>query len=183
MVGIATVGLPGSGKSTFASVAGELGFVWVEWSDVLRVDLVPEPTSREQAFCLAAELVQLKGAAFYPEKIYHGLSKSSGVGHVISGARNAEELMHLKAFYKLFRTVWVVASYQNRFERCTQRRGLHRSADLEAFLRNDMFELQHGLAELFCVCVDDIVLNDSSLDDFRWTVQDYLNSLTSKKKW
>jgi len=175
-IGLAVVGLPGAGKSTLLACAAKQKAACVEWSKVLAVDIEAATTDRTQAHMAAGDLVRSRGENYYPTKIFQTLNTSGATCHVVSGARNPRELDCLKRCYSRFRVVWVSANYLARFERCSRRMGLHGTNDLEDFLRKDMYELSHGLAEVFCTQVDDILFNDRSLDAFGNAADAYVAS-------
>jgi len=177
---LAVVGLSGAGKSEFLRLAAERGFACLEWSDILAPDLELETKDRRRMHEAAARLVQSKGVFHYPRKIFDTLNVSPGVGHVVSGARNPRELEYLRSYYSFFRVVWISSHYLARFMRCAEGRRIGRPANLEEFIRQDMYELAHGLAEIACSLTDDILFNDGDLETYRKAVLTYLNRFSGK---
>jgi dephospho-CoA kinase len=173
--GIAVVGLPGSGKSTFLAWAEECGAGVAEWSEFVLRGLSNEPADRAQAYNLAEMLVASRGVEFYPQQIFDGLSATGRSFHVISGARNPAELDCLERLYAQFDVVWISSNYIARFERGRSRSGIHHSDDLHEFVRTDLVELAGGLASIGARKTNSIMLNDDSLREFEQHATAYLS--------
>jgi dephospho-CoA kinase len=180
MLCVVVVGLPGAGKTEFLKVADEKGFACLEWSSILAADLNLQNIDREKLYEAATCLVKSKGAAYYPKKIYKTLNSLSGVGHVVSGARNPREIEHLRDHYSFFKSVWISSNYLTRFMRCVERKRTDKPKSLEEFIRQDILELAHGLAEI-ANTADDILFNDGDLETYRKAVFIYLSNVLSKE--
>lgn len=180
MLCLAIVGLPGAGKSEFLRLAAEKGFACLEWRDILTPDLELGIIDRRKMHEAAARLVQSKGVSYYPRKIFETLSIQQGIGHAVSGARNPRELQCLHSYYSFFRVVWISSYYLARFERCVKRRRAEEASNLEEFIREDMYELAHGLAEIACFLTDDILFNDGDLATYREAVLTYVGRLSTR---
>jgi len=164
--GIAVVGLPSSGKSTFLTWAEECGAGVAEWSEFILRGLPKQPADRTQAYNVAEMLVARRGVGFYPQQIFDSLSATGRRFHVISGARNPAELDCLEKLYVRFGVVWISSNYMARFERSRFRSGIHRSEELDQFIRADLVELAGGLASIGARKTNTIILNDQSLRAF-----------------
>ena len=181
MLGLAIVGLPRAGKSEFLRIAAERGFACLEWSNILAPEIGLEAKgNRIKMHDAAARQVQSKGISHYPRKIFHVLSASAGVGHLVSGARNPRELECLGSYYSSFRVVWISSHYLARFTRRAKDDKAGSSGNLEEFVRQDMYELAHGLAEIGCSLVNDMLFNDSDLQIYREAVLTYLSRFSAK---
>lgn len=180
MLCLAVVGLTGAGKTEFLRLAVELGFACLEWSEILAPDLDVKTKDRRKMHQAAACLVQSRGLAYYPKKIFDTLSALPGARHAVSGARNPGELESLRRYYSFFRVAWISSHYLARFARCVERKRGDYPVNLEEFIRQDMYELAHGLAEIACSLTDDILFNDGNLETYRETVRVYLSKFSDK---
>lgn len=181
MLCIAVVGLPGAGKSEFLKLAIENEFVGLEWSAILSKDLKSESLPRQEAHKAAEIMVQSRGISYYPKKIFEKLCTTEATGHIVSGARNPRELECLLSYYSESRVVWISSNYLARFSRYNVRQRMNRKIDLAGFLREDMYELSHGLAEIAHSLADDILFNDSGLDEYRKDILSYLGNISLKQ--
>jgi hypothetical protein len=118
----------------------------------------------------------LKGTSYYPKRIFDRLSASNGSVHIVAGARNPEELRHLRDYYSSFRVVWISSHYLARYQRCTRRRRADMPTSLEDFVRLDIYELAHGLASIAYDFHCDIIFNDTTLEEYEGKVLEYLDS-------
>lgn len=182
MLCLAIVGLPGAGKSEFLQIASNNGFSCLEWSEIISPDLKQIVSNRDKIHEAAARLVQLKTESYYPAKIFKILNNQKSSYHAVSGARNPNELKYLLQNYSSFKVVWISSNYLSRFNRSIRRGRVNRAVDLEAFVREDIYELAHGLAEIACSLIDDILFNDSSLSTYKQVVIEYLDGIKNISK-
>lgn len=178
MLCIAVVGLPGAGKSEFLKLAIENEFTGLEWSAILSKDLKSGSLTRQEAHKATEIVVQSRGISYYPEKIFEMLCTTDGIGHIVSGARNPRELECLLSYYSESRVVWISSNYLARFSRCNARQRMNKKIDLAEFLHEDMYELSHGLAEIAHSLANDILFNDSGLDEYRKVILSYLGNIS-----
>lgn len=171
---IFVVGLQCAGKSAFLEIARDCGFAVAEWSAMVRQDLQADQNDRSLFFDNVSQRVASKGVEYYPNLIYNHLRQSGRNEHVVSGARNPNELKYFRSLYLWPKVIWISANYLARFQRVTMRSREDQRSDLQLFLKDDFHELAGGLAEIAAEQVDDILFNDSNYSDYERNVMDYL---------
>ncbi|PSQ51416.1 hypothetical protein BRD20_10790 [Halobacteriales archaeon SW_8_65_20] len=175
MAVIGTVGLPGSGKGEFASVADDLGIPVVTMGDVIRAEcrrrgLDPADHHGRVARALREEHGPLAVAERSIPVIRDALEESDTV--VVDGLRSAAELEQLRsAFGDAFTLVAIEAPSETRAQRIDAR-GRDNSAR-ETLRQRDERELGFGLGEAI-ERADRTIENDGSLAAFHEQVHEIL---------
>jgi len=175
MAVIGTVGLPGSGKGEFASVADDLGIPVVTMGDVIRAEcrrrgLDPADHHGRVARALREEHGPLAVAERSIPVIRDALEDSDTV--VVDGLRSAAELEQLRsAFGDAFTLVAIEAPSETRAQRIDAR-GRDNSAR-ETLRQRDERELGFGLGEAI-ERADRTIENDGSLAAFHEQVNEIL---------
>jgi len=172
------VGLQCAGKSSFIEIAHDNGLCVAEWSDMLRNDLYASTGNRSRRFDNVGQLVAEKGIEYYPNLIYKHLSESGCDKHIVSGARNPQELKYFRSLYSWSKVLWISTNYIARFHRAIMRGRADKRIDLDTFLRDDFHELAGGLAQIASEIVDDILFNDGNYDEYKKEVTAYLRNLS-----
>jgi hypothetical protein len=145
---IFVLGLQCAGKSAFLDIARNKGFGVAEWSDMLRQDLQTDKIDRSIVFDDVGQLVVLKGVEYYPTLIYEHLCQSGCSGHIVSCARNPDELKYFRSLYQWSKVLWISTNYIARFQRAVVRGRGDQSSDLQSFLKHDFHEMAGGLAQI-----------------------------------
>ncbi|MDZ7745183.1 MAG: AAA family ATPase [Halobacteriales archaeon] len=175
MAVIGTVGLPGSGKGEFASVANDLDIPVVTMGDVIRTEcrrrgLDPADHHGEVAQALREEDGPLAIAERSIPIVRDALEHSDTV--VVDGLRSAAELQQFRtAFGDEFELIAVEASFEERAQRIDAR-GRDNSAN-ETLRQRDERELGFGLGEAI-EQADRTIENDGSLEQFHDQVHEIL---------
>lgn len=175
MAVIGTVGLPGSGKGEFASVASDLDIPVVTMGDVIRTEcrrrgLDPADHHGEVAQALRDEDGPLAIAERSIPIIRDALEHSDTV--VVDGLRSAAELQHFRsAFGDEFELIAIEAPFEDRAHRIDSR-GRDNNAQ-ETLRQRDERELGFGLGEAI-EQADRIIENDGSLTQFHDQVEEIL---------
>ncbi|PSP38925.1 hypothetical protein BRC71_04070 [Halobacteriales archaeon QH_7_65_31] len=175
MAVIGTVGLPGSGKGEFASVADDLGIPVVTMGDVIRAEcrrrgLDPADHHGRVARSLREEHGPLAVAERSIPVIRDALEENDTV--VVDGLRSAAELEQLRsAFGDAFTLVAIEAPSETRAQRIDAR-GRDNSAR-ETLRQRDERELGFGLGEAI-ERADRTIENDGSLAAFHEQVHEIL---------
>ena len=175
MAVIGTVGLPGSGKGEFASVADDLDIPVVTMGDVIRAEcrrrgLDPADHHGRVARALREEHGPLAVAERSIPVIRDALEESDTV--VVDGLRSAAELEQLRsAFGDAFTLVAIEAPSETRAQRIDAR-GRDNSAR-ETLRQRDERELGFGLGEAI-ERADRTIENDGSLAAFHEQVNEIL---------
>ncbi|WP_255151763.1 AAA family ATPase [Halorarius halobius] len=175
MAVIGTVGLPGSGKGEFASVAREMGVPVVTMGDVIREEcrrrgLDPADHHGEIAQALREEEGALAIAERSIPMIREALESSDTV--LVDGLRSGEELDRFReAFGDEFTLVAIEAPFEARAERI-ETRGRDNTAE-ETLRDRDERELGFGMGEAM-ERADRRIENDDTLAAFRRQVREVL---------
>jgi len=174
---IVITGLPGSGKTIASNMAREMGLPVITMGDVIR-----EEASREGISPSKASIVlRLRGGTrFVADRILQKIPRSDVV--VIDGARSIREIEAIEdALSTKVVLVYIVAPWKQRFERLLSRGRPDDPKAIEDFLMRDLRELRYGLGDLIARA-DYILVNDSSIEEFKDRVRKLLNSLLTFNK-
>jgi dephospho-CoA kinase len=141
--------MPGSGKTTLAKVAEELGFKVVVMGDFVRAEARRrglKPTA-ENLGSLMFKLREEMGEAALAKLTAEAVEKLNAELVFIDGIRSPAEIREFKRRFPGFKLIAVHAPDEARFRRLT---GRERSDDPKAwedFLQRDSRELKVGVAE------------------------------------
>jgi len=147
------VGATYSGKSTALEFAKKLGFITVDWSNVLEEYFKKEGVN-EYHYEDVVDKVKEKGIHYFPLKVMNKLidqyinGNGKAQGFVIAGARNYYELFYLSTFFEISKckTIIILASDEERFKRFCIKKGENKFSD---FLYNDDKSIIESLNERF----------------------------------
>ncbi len=178
MLVIVITGLPGSGKTIASNVAREMGLPVITMGDVIR----DEATRSGISSSTASAMLRLRGGTrVIAYKTIERIPKQSSVV-VIDGARSIREVEAVEeALSTKVVLIYVVAPWRARFERLMRRGRPDDPRSIEDFLMRDLRELRYGLGDLIARA-DYILVNDSSIEEFKDRVRKVLASLTSQAK-
>ncbi|ADN49713.1 AAA family ATPase [Vulcanisaeta distributa] len=176
MLVIVITGLPGSGKTIASDVARELGLPVVTMGDVIRDEAIKSGISSSTA---SVTLRLRGGTRAIAYKTLEKIPKQSNIV-VIDGARSIREIEAIEeALSTRVVLIYVVAPWKARFERLLRRGRPDDPRTIEDFLMRDLRELRYGLGDLIARA-DYIVVNESSIEEFRENVRRILTSLISQ---
>lgn len=174
-------GLQCAGKTNFIRVAKDQGCAVLEWSEVIYCDLGhPTDEDRTQWFKNVGQRVKEKGPSYYPRMIFQKLMNELSKIHVVSGARNPNELKELLGMYSHTAVVWIESDAIERNRR-VQTRGRHDASNSYMdFIRHDNEELSGGLAEIAAKYVTDHIVNNDSFEIFERKIICLLDDLKKR---
>lgn len=178
---IIVTGLQCSGKTSFLKEALRQDCVGVEWSEVIYEDIGrPNKQNRTEWLKCVCQRVASKGIDYYPSMIYQNLtSKGHGI-HVVSGARNSNELDMLLRMYSHTAVVWVETDTTIRLSRAKTRARRDAPLDLLEFIRHDHEELINGLAEIGSQQITHCIVNNDSYESYSQSISDFLKNVKEK---
>ncbi len=176
---ILLAGMPGSGKSVFASKAREYGFGVISLGDVIREEAKRKglELNPKNMLMLAKELRKIYGKDIVVklalERILDMLDMYSIV--IVDGIRNLEEVEFLKNnIMAELMIVSIHASQKTRFRRLVERGRSDDPKDWHSFLSRDYEELSLGLGNVIALS-DIIIVNESSIQEFYRSIENFFN--------
>ncbi|MDY7082353.1 MAG: AAA family ATPase [Halobacteria archaeon] len=181
---IATVGMPGSGKSEAAEVAREMDIPVVTMGDVIRRevkkrDLEPSDDNMGE---IATELRDEEGMDAVAARCIDMISEKDSDVVFVDGVRGWSEAERFRQeFGDDFTLVAIEVPFETRLNRIRER---GRSDDLSTekeLRRRDERELGYGMGEAI-EKADETVENTGSLDEFRRKMKSLLKDLKQKSQ-
>lgn len=167
MILCVVAGLQCAGKTSFIRVAKDQSCAVLEWSEVIYDDFGhPTDEDRTQWFKNVAQRVKEKGPTYYPGMIFRKLTKEVSEIHVVSGARNPNELRELLGMYSQSAVVWIETDAAERYRRVKTRARHDASNSIVDFIRHDNVELSGGLAEIASKFATYHIVNNGSVETF-----------------
>lgn len=178
MTVVATVGLPGSGKTEAADVAKEMGLRRITMGDAVRREIVRRGLSvtDDNMAAVSTDLRDEYGEDAVAQLCLDEFDIGAADDVFIDGVRSWEEVQLFEsALGDEFVVIHVVADFETRLERIASR---GRSEDIESraeLAERDRRELEWGLEEAF-EQADTVLQNEDDLEAFRQTVRETLES-------
>jgi len=167
-------GLPGSGKSEFASAAMEADYTVVRMGDMVwrYVKAQKLPLNSRTVGRIANERREKEGADIWARETVRFIQPvpETGKGIVIDGLRSLDEAEYFRAHFTLFRIVGVHASPAARYGRIMERKRVDDSLSFEEFQAREKRELAWGLAVVFAYS-DIMLVNEDDIESFRIKAQ------------
>jgi len=162
---ICVAGMPGAGKSIFASIAKEFSIPVITMGDAVRVEASKRgiPQTPETLGALMLELRREEGPEAVAKRCLDLLPEGSKVV-VIEGVRSLEELEYFKKHCNQLHLVAIHASPRTRFERLVARGRPDDPKDWPQFKERDLRELKVGLGSVIALA-DIMVVNEGSIDE------------------
>ena len=174
---ILITGMPGSGKTTLTSFAGEKGYYIVTMGDVIR-DLAEEmglePT-QENLGHVAREIRREEGPEAVARECAYKLRDMEGK-LVVDGIRSLEEVEAFKETLDDAVLIAVHASPRTRFLRLRDRYRSDRPSDWGAFHQRNKWELSFGLGSAIAMA-DHMIVNEATLKDLEKSFKGLLERL------
>ena len=166
---IAIAGLPGSGKSVVAEEAARCGLPVVTMGDVVRRIAEERGVTHGEA---AVEVRLSEGRRAIAREVARQLG---GDVVVVEGLRGVEELEELSKLGEVV-LIYVAAPRRARYARLVARARPGDHLGETDLVFRDLRELKFGVANLLAYA-DHILVNDSTLEEFRARVRTLLKSL------
>lgn len=178
---LVTTGMPGSGKEEFLKICEARGAKIVRMGDIVR--------EKAKEFGLDLSDVSIGTLANDERKRYgmdiwakRTIPYVGGDLVVIDGTRGPDEIKAFKAaFGDDVIVVAIHSSANTRFERLRARGRPDQPQTREEFDHRDQRELAWGLGQAIALA-DYMIVNESTLADFKKSVDKLLDSLVGKKK-
>lgn len=181
---ILLTGLPGSGKTIFSEVVKAMGLPVISLGDVVREEVSRrglEPTL-ENILKIAQELRNIYGreavAMLALDKIRKALETSCIA--VVDGVRSLEEVDFVKKSVNAeIIVVAIHSSPRTRFSRLLSRGRPGDPKTWDEFIERDFRELSWGLGNVIALA-DEMLVNESSIDEFKNTVREFIYRVMSR---
>ncbi len=178
---ILLVGMPGAGKEEFVRVAREEGYEIVRMGDVVRnfvlslgLELKDEIVGK-----IASEERNKYGIDIWAKRTLERVKNKKRT--LIDGVRCLEEVEVFKnALGEDAELVGIFAPRKVRFERILNRGREDDIHNWDEFVAREMRELKWGLGNVFALA-DYMLLNTSTLEDFRKNVRSFLIALEKEE--
>lgn len=178
---IGVVGLPGSGKTEVAKIAGELGIPRVRMGDVVWGEVRKRglELNEKNVGVVAKELREKEGLDAIAKRCVplikdRGRNKKAVLVDGIRGRAEVEEFR--RSFGEKFFLLTVKASEQTRFKRISSRRREDDTSGLKAFQEKDRRELGWGLGEAMELA-DYTITNEGTLEEFHQQTREILRRI------
>jgi dephospho-CoA kinase len=178
MAFIGVTGMPASGKSLFAEVAGREGYKVYDLSLVLKriLNAQGKEINSKNLSALASKLRREEGMDYVARKLYKLLPKKGKV--LISGFRSYPEIEYLKGEFPGMVMVSVIADKEKRLKLTleTRKYGIN---SRKAFDERDRRDAKLGIGR--CICLSDYFLfNDVGKDAFIKKCKKLLRTIEGK---
>ncbi|MHC1564039.1 MAG: AAA family ATPase [Candidatus Hecatellaceae archaeon] len=165
---VGVTGMPGSGKTTLAEAAEELGFKVVVMGDFVRAEAKRrglEPTA-ENLGSLMFKLREEMGEAALAKLTAEAIEKLDVKLVFIDGIRSPAEIREFKRRFPSFKLIAVRTPDEIRFRRLTGRGRSDDPEAWEAFLQRDSRELKVGVGEAMNLA-DENLENLGEMEEFK----------------
>ena len=176
---LVTVGLPGSGKEEFITIAKKYNFEVIRMGDIVRERTAELglPITNQNCGMVANEERKQHGLDIWAKRTVPRI-KSQFV--LIDGTRGEAEVNYFRQVYpKNLKVVAIFADQNTRFERIKNRNRPDDTKTLEEFIERDKRELAWGIGNVFLLA-DYMLINDSTKEAFYDTVQKFFQNLGFK---
>lgn len=178
---IGIVGMPGSGKSVFDSIAKELGFTIIIMGDIIREEVNRRglALSPNNIGKIMMEIRKEEGDAVVAKRCILKIKESKNRKIVIDGVRSLVEVEEFKRNFPEFELVYIQSSPEIRFQRITNRRRSDDSQSKSAFLERDNREFKVGIGSALAIA-NHIITNEGTLYQFRLKVKNFLKAISDE---
>lgn len=167
---ILIIGMPGSGKDEFAIVAREMGIEVLNMGDIVREFTLKSGLNISMSGEIASRERKTQGMDIWAKRTIEKI-KSNFV--VVEGIRNIEEIERFRKDTEIGLVVGISSGRDNRFSRLLKRGREDDPRNMEEFNRREKRELSWGIGEVIATA-DRYICNDSSIEDFRGQVREFL---------
>jgi len=176
---IGTVGMPGSGKSTVAKVAEEMGVTVVSGGDIIRKRVEEQglPLTDKSSAMVTNELRREHGDAAIATECINVIQEQSYTEILVDSFRTIEEVHRFRQVFRdEFYLLRIIADFETRASRLLKR---ERSDDIESVdeLRNrDQREIEWGIEEVMDEA-DLTIENNASYGEFKNQIQSLIRQM------
>ncbi len=166
---ILTAGMPGAGKEEFLTAASDSGIPFLRMGDIVR-EFHAKRDEKDKDLTV--------GQFANIERERHGfdiwakraVEKMYGDIFMVDGCRSRDEVRAYLGITPDVTVIGIFASPTTRYDRLVKRGRDDAPKNMQEFEERDRREMNWGLAETIALA-DMMVINESSLDDFRKEVQ------------
>ncbi len=167
---ILIIGMPGSGKDEFAMVARKMGIEVINMGDVVREFTRNKGLSISMSGEIASRERRDNGMDIWAKRTIERV-KSNFV--VIEGVRNVEEIVRFRKDMQIGLVVGISSGRDIRFGRLLKRGREDDPKNIEEFQAREQRELSWGIGNVIATA-DHYICNDSTIDEFREKVTEFL---------
>ena len=174
---ILLTGMPGSGKSVVSEVAREMDIEVFNMGDVVREEVSRrglEPTP-ENILRVATELRRRFGQDIIARRVAEKITRSRSKVVLVDGVRSLYEVEVFRNLGKCI-VMAVHASPKTRYERLMRRGRPGDPRNWSEFEERDRTELSFGIGNVIALA-DVMIVNESSLEEFKRTVTKHLEEV------
>jgi len=143
-------GLPGSGKSFLASIAGELGLKIYSMGDVVRKEAIKRfgKSDKDVVAKLAEDLRREYGEDAVAKLVIEKIMEGDDTGYiVIDGVRSPTEIEAFRKFFNII-IIGVIASRAVRYIRIIKRGRIDDISSMKEFMERENREKKFGLEKV-----------------------------------
>ena len=156
--------MPGSGKTTAAGSAKDLGVMCTTMGDVVReeADKRGLPRTRENMLNLMFEMRTEGGSGIIAQKCVEKVQDSKAPIVVIDGLRCQKEVDIFREHYPDFQVITIHVRPHIRFVRLQKRGRTDDPKNIQEFHDRDHKELKIGIAEVIALA-DEVIINEQTI--------------------
>ncbi|MDR2699247.1 MAG: flagellar hook-basal body complex protein FliE [Nitrososphaerota archaeon] len=180
---IGLTGMPGAGKTVFVEAATTVGYVKVSMGDVIREETLCRglKLNPQNVGKVMLDLRKVGGYSVVAERCVPKIAAQVSDKIVIDGLRSLSEVEVFRTKFVGFKLVAVHAASEVRFIRLSQRDRSDDPKIFDVFHERDMRELGIGLGSVIALS-EHVLVNDSSIESFKFAVKKYLEWTEAKWK-
>lgn len=172
--------MPGSGKTSAALYASELGYPIVTMGDVIRemAEKLGLPATIESLASLMLEIRSREGANAVAKRCIPLIRAKKSPIVIVDGIRNIEEVNEFRKYFQVF-MIALLCPQELRFLRLFKRK---RSDDPDAwreFAGRDDLELRVGVGTVIAIA-DSFISNEGTKDELKSRVQDIVREFAKE---
>lgn len=175
---IAVVGMPGSGKGEFSTVAQELGIPVVVMGDVIRAEVSNQglPPTDESMGIVARKLREQFGMAAIAHVCVPAIQRQREKVVLVDGVRGDAEVTEFSQAFPEFSLISIEAPLETRFARLSERGRSDDLMNIRELIARDERECSFGLGKamgLASIRID----NNGTREEFKDKVREYLTRM------
>jgi len=183
MLIVLLVGMPGAGKEEFVKIAKEQGYKVMRMGDVVREFVSSQGLELKDEIVggIANSERKKHGIDIWAKRTLERIRGKDAKKIVIDGIRCIEEVeVFKKELGENAVLVGIFAPRKIRYERILKRKREDDISNWDDFVRREMRELSWGLGNVLALS-DYMLLNTSTLQDFRENITRFLRALEKEK--
>jgi len=164
------VGMPGSGKDEFASVAREMGIPVLNMGDIVREFTLKIGKEISESGQVASREREVNGKDIWAVRT---IERISAPFVVIEGIRNTEEIERFRRDLSVGLVVGISSGRGKRYERLLKRGRGDDPKNFSEFEKREERELSWGIGQVLATA-DAYICNDEGIDEFKLKVKKFL---------